>query len=137
MRHSVQEMDSVSQAAFDASLLERPLQAVEEQLVALGSALHRQDVAAVDAAAAQLHAALAAAVDHFTLAARRGSVPAPLRQRLALASGQVAAQREALARATASLDRAIDVLMPRSAPASLYSSHGASERPGSGGALLA
>ena len=56
---------------------------------------------------------------------------------LAEAGGQVAAQREALARATASLDRAIDVLIPRSAPASLYSSHGASERHGGGGALLA
>jgi flagellar biosynthesis/type III secretory pathway chaperone len=49
----------------------------------------------------------------------------------------VAAQREALARATASLDRAIDVLMPRTAPASLYSAHGASERHSSGSALLA
>lgn len=137
MRHTVHEMESVTQAAANAALLERPLQAVEEQLVALGSALHRQDVAAVDAAAAQLHVALAAAVDHFTLAARQGGVPAPLRQRLAQASGQVAAQREALARATASLDRAIDVLIPRSAPAGLYSSYGATERHGSGGSLLA
>lgn len=137
MRHTVHEMESVSQAAANAAQLERPLQAVEEQLVALGTALHRQDVAAVDAAAAQLHVALAAAVDHFTLAARQGGVPAPLRQRLAQASGQVAAQREALARATASLDRAIDVLIPRSAPATLYSSYGATERHGGGGSLLA
>jgi hypothetical protein len=137
MRHTVLEMESVTQAAANAALLERPLQAVEEQLVALGSALHRQDVAAVDAAAAQLHMALAAAVDHFTLAARQGGVPAPLRQRLAQASGQVAAQREALARATASLDRAIDVLIPRSAPANLYSAYGATERHGGGGSLLA
>jgi hypothetical protein len=137
MRHTVHEMESVTQAAANAAQLERPLQAVEEQLVALGSALHRQDVAAVDAAAAQLHMALAAAVDHFTLAARQGGVPAPLRQRLAQASGQVAAQREALARATASLDRAIDVLIPRSAPANLYSSYGATERHGGGGSLLA
>jgi hypothetical protein len=137
MRLSPQEFQSVSDTAAEAAALERPLQAVEQQLVALGMALHRQDVAAVDAAAAQLHVALAAAVDHFTMAARRGGVPAPLRQRLALASGQVAAQREALARATASLDRAIDVLIPRSAPASLYSAHGAAERHGSGGALLA
>lgn len=36
------------------------------------------------------------------------------------ASGLVASQRESLARATAALDRAIDVLMPRSAPASVY-----------------
>lgn len=43
-----------------------------------------------------------------------------LRDRLMRASGLVASQRESLARATAALDRAIDVLMPRSAPASVY-----------------
>jgi len=68
-------------------------------------------------------------------------VPQPLRQRLALAGGQVAAQREALARATASLDRAIDVLLPRAAAAStngLYSAYGSAERQSSqGGSLLA
>lgn len=64
-------------------------------------------------------------------------MPAPLRRRLARAGGQVAAQREALARATASLDRAIDVLIPSSASATLYSSHGASERLGGGGSLMA
>ncbi len=137
MRLSRQEFESVRDTAAEAAALERPLRAVEQQLVALGTALHRQDAAAVDEAAAQLHVALAAAVDHFTMAARRGGVPAPLRQRLAHASGQVAAQREALARATASLDRAIDVLIPRSAPASLYSAQGAAERHGGGGALLA
>jgi hypothetical protein len=136
MRHSQQELDSLRDAAAQAATLERPLEAVEQQLVSLGMALHRQDAAAVDAAGAQLHSALAAAVDHFTLAARHGSVPAPLRRRLAQASGQVAAQREALARATASLDRAIDVLIPRRAPATLYSSQGASERHGGGGALM-
>jgi hypothetical protein len=137
MKHTQQEFDSLRDAAANAAALERPLQAVEQQLVALGSALHRQDAAAIDAAAAQLHQALAAAVDHFALAARRGGVPAPLRQRLAQAGGQVAAQREALARATASLDRAIDVLIPRSAPASLYSAGGAAERAGGNGVLLA
>jgi hypothetical protein len=140
MRHSQQEFDSLSDAAAQAAALERPLEAVEQQLKALGTALHRQDAAAVDTAAAELHVALAAAVDHFTLAARRGNVPAPLRRRLAQAGGQVAAQREALARATASLDRAIDVLIPRSAPATLYSSQGSSASHGSdrfGSALVA
>ncbi len=139
MLHSRIEIDAVGQAAA----LEQPLKAVEDQLVALGSALHRQDTAAIDQAAAQLHAALAAAVEHFTRAARQGPVPAPLRQRLALASGQVAAQREALARATASLDRAIDVLIPRQAAAgsgsAVYAASGygglADRR--NGGALLA
>ncbi|MFN9745454.1 MAG: hypothetical protein ACK57B_07395 [Betaproteobacteria bacterium] len=140
MRHSQQEFDSLGDAAARAAALERPLEAVEQQLQALGTALHRQDAVAVDAAAAELHVALAAAVDHFTLAASQGTVPAPLRRRLAQAGGQVAAQREALARATASLDRAIEVLIPRSAPATLYSPQGSSTSIGSdrvGSALVA
>ena len=123
-----------------AAELERPLQAVEEALSALSLALHRQDAAGVDLVASQLHAALAAAVDHFSRAARSGGVPMPLRKRLAVASGQVAAQREALARATASLDRAMDVLLPRvTATANgLYGAHGGADRPShSGGPLLA
>lgn len=132
-----QERQAVQQTAE----LERPLQAVEEALSALSLALHQQDAAGVDRVAAQLHAALAAAVEHFARAARSGGVPMQLRQRLATASGQVAAQREALARATASLDRAMDVLMPgMAAPAAgLYAAHGGAERLKSqgGGPLLA
>ena len=128
-------------AVQQATELERPLQAVEDSLTALGLALHQQDAQAVDRTAAQLHAALAAAVNHFSRAARSGGVPPQLRQRLAVAGGQVAAQREALARATASLDRAMDVLMPRAqAPsgAALYGAHGGADRAAStGGALLA
>jgi hypothetical protein len=134
MMHSSQELQAVQNAA----VLERPLKAVEDQLVALGLALHRQDVAAIDQVAAELHRALAHAVDHFGRAAKSGGVPQPLRMRLARASGQVAAQREALARATASLDRAIDVLIPRMAPANLYSAAGGNDRQSHpGGGLLA
>ncbi len=118
-----------------AAELERPLQVVEERLVALGVALQRQDIEALDHVAAELHDALATAVDHFGRAARAGGVPPGLRQRLASAGGQVAAQREALARATASLDRAIEVLIPRAGGAGLYSSAGETTRsslPGSG-----
>ena len=112
-----------------AAELELPLAAVETQLDVLAVALQRQDIGAVDLAASELHAALAAAVEHFSRAARSGGVPPVLRQRLALAGGQVAAQREALARATASLDRAIDVLLPRPAPSGgLYSAVGGPER---------
>ncbi len=128
------------QAVQQVLELERPLQAVEDCLAALGVALTHQDSRAVDEVAAQLHAALASAVDHFARAARTGGVPPRLRQRLAAASGQVAAQREALARATASLDRAMDVLMPaRATPAAgLYGALGNTERSGSsGGPLLA
>ncbi len=134
MIHSPQPLTAVPLAAA----LEPPLQAVEAQLQALGLALNQHDVVAVDQAASSLHLALAAAVAPFGRAARSGAVPAPLRQRLALASGQVAAQREALARATASLDRAMDVLIPRLAPGALYSADGGSERHSpAGGGLLA
>ena len=129
-RHAVQQLAE----------LEQPLQAVEDSLAALGVALLRQDAQAVDRVAVQLHAALIAAVDHFGRAARNGGVPPPLRRRLAVASGQVAAQREALARATATLDRAMDVLMPAPAgPAcALYGAHGGAQRAAnSGGPLLA
>jgi hypothetical protein len=127
-------------AVMQVAELERPLKGVEDCLTALGMALHRSDAQAVERVAAELHAALAAAVDHFGRAARSGGVPPVLRQRLAHASGQVAAQREALARATASLDRAIDVLMPRpqGGPVGLYSQAGSSERLARpGGSLLA
>ena len=108
-------------------VLEETLAAVELRLSALGEALRARDIEAIDRHSTELHVALASAVDHFTRAARQGTVPPLLRRRLASASGQVAAQRESLARATAALDRAIEVLMPREAPA-LYSSIGAADR---------
>lgn len=126
-------------AVQQAGDLEIPLLALERQLGALSLALCQQDASAVDHAAADLHATLVSAVDQFARAARHGGVPPLLRQRLAQAGGQVAAQREALARATASLDRAIEVLIPDLAPAHrLYSAAGGSERTsGQGGRLLA
>ena len=121
-----------------AAELEHPLQLVEERLLALGVALQRQDADALDHVAADLHVALAAAVDRFGRAARAGGVPPGLRQRLAQAGGQVAAQREALARATASLDRAIEVLIPRVSGAGLYTQAGEAARCAPpGGGLLA
>ena len=116
--------------------LETALAAVEHRLSALGVALCVRDTVGIDLHATELHRALATAVDQFALAARRGSVPAELRHRLASTSGQVAAQRESLARATAALDRAIEVLMPRDTPG-LYSSIGAAERGLLGGSIQA
>ncbi|GAB4559265.1 MAG: hypothetical protein IV105_01990 [Rhizobacter sp.] len=113
-------------APFPASPeLETTLAAVETQLASLGESLRANDSVAIDHHATELHRALARAVDHFTHAARSGPVPPPLRERLKLASGLVASQRESLARATAALDRAIDVLMPRDRAASVYSTAGA------------
>jgi hypothetical protein len=52
------------------------------------------------------------------------TTPLELRRRFALAGAQVAAQRDALARATAALDRAIDALMPSAAGSAVYSATG-------------
>ena len=116
--------------------LEHSLSAVESRLAALGDALRANDSIAIDTEAGELHRALAQAVDHFALAARSGALPPALRRRLVSASGRVAAERESLARATAALDRAIDVLMPRDTE-TLYSAQGATERGQSGGVVRA
>ncbi len=104
--------------------LETTLAAVETHLASLGESLRANDSVAIDHHATELHRALARAVDHFARAARTGPVPPPLRERLKLASGLVASQRESLARATAALDRAMDVLMPRERTAGVYSASG-------------
>lgn len=104
--------------------LEVTLAAVEKHLASLGESIRANDSVAMDLHATELHRALARAVDHFARAARTGAVPSPLRERLKLASGLVASQRESLARATAALDRAMDVLMPRERASSVYSATG-------------
>jgi hypothetical protein len=103
--------------------LEALLQRVEQHLDDLQSAMSARDMRCIELHAAELQRALALAVERFMEAARHGGSPLPLRRRLALAGAQVAAQRDALARATAALDRAIDVLMPGSGDA-LYSASG-------------
>lgn len=107
--------------------LEITLAAVESTLGDLGNAMRARDAGGIDRHASELHRAMARAVEHFSLAARSGPVPTALRNRLARASGQVAAQRESLARATAALDRAIDVLMPRDHGV-LYGAQGTPDR---------
>lgn len=114
-------------AATGTSELESALAAVEGRLSALADALRDRDPVAVERGAAELHRSLELAVHRFGQAARRGPIPLPLRTRLASASALVAAQRESLARATAALDRAIDVLMPRDA-ASVYDAGGGAAR---------
>jgi hypothetical protein len=132
------EQRALITASAAAPDLETPLSAVEDRLAALGLALHAQDAQAVERVAADLHTALAAAMDRFGRAARSGGVPPLLRQRLVVAGGQVAAQREALARATASLDRAMDVLIPAAhATPALYGAAGSAERPGTQGSVSA
>ncbi len=107
--------------------LDDALAAVERTLSELGNALRSRDADGIDRHASELHRAMAQAVENFSHAARSGPVPPAMRNRLARASGQVAAQRESLARATAALDRAIDVLMPRD-QGMLYGAHGSADR---------
>ena len=114
------------------SELEAPLLAVEAALNQLGDALARRGAAAIEQHAAELHQHLASAVQSFAEAARTGSVPAALRNRLVRAGGLLAAQREALARGNASLDRALDVLIP-SESTGLYGAGGKAERRSHGG----
>jgi hypothetical protein len=117
------------QAPPDTTELEAALAAVEQAIAALGHTLTRQDANAVEAAAGDLQVAMRAAMTSFAQVARRGNMPPPLRKRLAMASGQVAAQREALFRATSALDQALDILIPRpAADASVYSASGMSNR---------
>lgn len=107
--------------------LEEALAAVDQRLAALGEALRLRDLPGIDTHSSALHMALSQAVDQFARAAKNGPLPQALRLRLASTSGLVAAQRESLARATAALDRAMDVLLPREAP-SVYSAQGAAAR---------
>lgn len=108
--------------------LERPLTTLEEALASLSQALRERDASRIEATAADLHRALTVAVDQFGRCKRQGPIPPVLRRRLMSAGAQVAAQREILARATASLDRAIDVLLPASAGAPVYAQGGLAER---------
>jgi len=123
-------------AAAHDTRLDAALAAVEERLAALGDALRERDSAAIETQADELHRTLSAAVTQFAQAARRGPITPALRQRLARTSGLVAAQRESLSRATAALDRAMDVLLPREA-ASVYSPQGSAERAARGGVIQA
>lgn len=116
--------------------LELTVAAVETRLQALGDALRGQDADAIERYANELHRALADAVNRFGQAARAGRIPPGLRHRLVSAGGVVAAQRESLARATAALDRAIDVLLPGD-PNAVYGAQGSARRPPSGGSIRA
>jgi hypothetical protein len=120
------------------SELEPVLLRVEQRLQDLQGSLAARDMPCLELHAAELQRALGMAVQQFVHAARRGGVPRDLRQRLAQAGAQIAAQRDALARATAAMDRALDVLMPGldQSPA-LYSAQGAHEHRSSGASLQA
>jgi hypothetical protein len=125
------------QPAPDTVALESALADVELQLDTLRDALMNQDSDLTERAAIDLRAALGSAVERFAQVSRRGIVPPQIRRRLAMASGQVAAQREALARATSALDQALEILIPRPALGAVYSAAGGASRGGPGRIIAA
>ena len=114
--------------------LEPLVAAVEQGLQTLTASLRGRDALRIEQSASALHRAMGDAVQACVQAARMGLLPETLRRRLASASAQLARQRESLWRATAALDRAIDVLMPGAQPAGrIYRANGLAEplrRPG-------
>ncbi len=113
----------------DTSALEASLSAVEQAIATLGHTLTQRDIAAIEAASTSLHDAMRAAMTQFAKVARGGKMPAALRTRFALANGQIAAQREALFRATSLVEQNLEILIPRPmAETSVYSASGASQR---------
>jgi hypothetical protein len=117
-----------------ATLLEESIAKIERQLATLGAALRQRDALAIESEALALQRALTSAVHRLSAAAQRdGGVP--LRRRLAQTSGEIAAQRESLRRASAALDRALDVLLPPDAATTAYAPDGARSRAASTGAV--
>lgn len=129
--------DTLNRPRTDSGL-EASLGTIEALVAALGAALREQNLEVIDIQATTLQRAMASAVHRFNQAARQPEgIERSLRQRLALAGAQIAAQREGLARATAGIDRAIDVLMPPAHAGSLYGQAGHNQRAASGGFLQA
>ena len=113
----------------DTSALELSLSAVELAIATLGQTLTQRDIAAVETASTALHDAMRAAMAQFAQVARRGTMPVALRTRFAMANAQIAAQREALVRATSLVEQHLEILIPRPfAETSVYSASGASTR---------
>ena len=122
--------------AGSAGPLEEAVATIEARLAALGTALRDRDALAIETAAQALQRAFSSAIHRFTAAAREaGGIPLPLRRRLAIARGQVAAQRQTLARANAALDRAMNILLPPDWPAPAYAADGARSRQSTTGAI--
>lgn len=123
-------------ALNNVALLEPSVTLLEQRLAELATAITERNADTIEGASNALQRALSSSIADFQRVARNGGVPPQLRRRLILAGGQVATLREVLARATASLDRAIDVLLPQNTVGAIYGAYGASVRQ-SQGSLLA
>jgi len=117
--------------------LDTPMDAVESQLQALAEALRGQRAEDIEATAATLQRALAVALPPLRRSAHGAALPPALYRRLEHARGQVAAQRESLARAGAALGRSMDVLLPHPAARAAYSAAGLNERQAHSGLVRA
>ncbi|NDY94026.1 hypothetical protein [Ideonella livida] len=111
MLHAPRPLPLAQPSAEQAHALERAVAAVEDGLAALSQSLTLRDPEATEQAAAALHQTLAEAMDRFAEVARHGGVPPALRRRLARSGGQVAAQRNAVARGSQWLDRTLELLI--------------------------
>lgn len=116
--------------------LDQPLAALERGLAAVSDALREHDASHLEAAAGDLHQAVAAAAAALGRSAKQAPMSAGVRQRLLRASAYVAAQRVALARASASVDRALHLLLPTPTPTT-YAAGGVAERPQNSGSTTA
>jgi hypothetical protein len=111
---------------------------IENHVAALGAALRDRDAVALEAATQTLQRTLAASIHRFAAAARAaGGVPLPMQRRIAVIGGQVSAQREQLARASAALERALSVLAAGAPQGSTYGQAGQNERTTAGGFISA
>lgn len=110
------------------------LAAIELQLLALTGSLQARDAQGVEASAQRLATAVEASAPLLRAA---GALPPGTNDRITQAMGRVTAQREALARATASVERAMAVLWPAGSDPAVYSASGYAQRAPSVGSTWA
>lgn len=98
----------------DANDLAARVAVIDEHLSALEAALVAQDASVIEAASARLHACLGDALSAFQQVPQQGqdALPPPLRQRLLQLQARVSSQQGLAARALASVDRTLQVLLP-------------------------
>ena len=104
MGSTLSEMQDLSSHVLD----------IETCLAALDEQLRSQDTAGIEAASAALHKVLADALVAVRHARQIGQEPLPpaLRHRLALAQARVSGLQQSVHRASGSLQRTLDVLLP-------------------------
>jgi membrane carboxypeptidase/penicillin-binding protein PbpC len=108
---------------------------LDEHVAQMGRALQAGDAQTLQVAATELLAALEAAASSLR---EPGALPPALRRHLADTAARVLAQREALARAGASIERGLDLLLPGARPgAATYSAAGYAERTAATGSAWA